>query len=76
MNTIIICSRTTLFAVVVIVAAVAVASTVLEIGIINVTQAQEEEQQSPFISPLIPFAPPHHHLPHLVQQRLLPYHQS
>jgi hypothetical protein len=65
----------TLFAVVVIVVAAAV-STVLEIGIINVTQTQEEEQQSPFISPLIPFAPPHHHLPHLVQQRLLPYHQS
>jgi hypothetical protein len=64
----------TLFAVVVIVVAAAV-STVLEIGIINVTQTQEEEQ-SPFISPLIPFAPPHHHLPHLVQQRLLPYHQS
>jgi len=65
----------TLFAVVVIVVAAAV-STVLEIGIINVTQTQEEEQQPPFISPLIPFAPPHHHLPHLVQQRLLPYHQS
>ena len=75
MNTIIVCSRMTLFAVVVIVVAAAV-STVLEIGIINVTQTQEEEQQSPFISPLIPFAPPHHHLPHLVQQRLLPYHQS
>jgi hypothetical protein len=75
MNTIIVCARMTLFAVVVIVVAAAV-STVLEIGIINVTQTQEEEQQSPFISPLIPFAPPHHHLPHLVQQRLLPYHQS
>jgi hypothetical protein len=74
MNTIIVCARMTLFAVVVIVVAAAV-STVLEIGIINVTQTQEEEQ-SPFISPLIPFAPPHHHLPHLVQQRLLPYHQS
>src|SRR2546429_3063515 len=58
MNTIIISLRTTLFAVVVIVAAAAVASTALEIGIINVTQAQEEGQQSPFISPLIPFAPP------------------
>jgi hypothetical protein len=75
MNTIIVCARMTLFAVVVIVVAAAV-STVLEIGIINVTQTQEEEQKSPFISPLIPFAPPHHHLPHLVQQRLLPYHQS
>ena len=38
--------RIALFAVVVIVAAAAVASTALEIGIINVTQAQEEGQQS------------------------------
>jgi hypothetical protein len=55
MNTIIRSVGIVLFAIIITTAAVSI---VLEIGIINVTQAQEEGQQSPFISPLIPFAPP------------------
>jgi hypothetical protein len=63
-----------LFAVVVIVVIAAIGAA-LEIGVIGVSHAQEEEQ-SPFISPLIPFAPPPPPPPSSSPSHLVSYHQN